>query len=755
MFIKELNIKAFGPLTDRTVRFDRGLNVIEGENESGKSTLAMFIKFVFYGLSGKSADGAVSEKEHYINWDFDLAAGYLIAESRRGEFRVDRRLHRVNEGGRTLYRESCRITDLSDGTVIKTPKSPGEYFFGFPEGVFMQSAFVKDLSGAKIDGAGLKVALENLMSSGDEQINTKRAVEKLDAARKALRHRNGGGGKIPALEEERDRLKELLADSQNAAKKVVDIEGALSDIETKRAKREQEAKELGALCSAYEAVRIGSKVKSLEETEKEVSSIKRELETLPEGVDGKLVAKIEMCEKAVMDSENDIGILAEKREELAEKLGKRDTGEVEDAEIVKSRARKLRRGSTFCLALGCTLSVFAFFALLLLIISPLRSRISEEGYFGLLLGGAITFALITAASFFFFVKLSRDFNGLLEKWDAEDEDSLEDALAAKQERVNYSRKLEEQIKKIDAVTEEAITKHDREIDLGMSYGDQLGIEPSENVFDVLSRAAKAAKEIIEKRKDLTSRLAAAEGRLSAIVGDVGDDERYEAAEVERTALESVDRDRILAMTKDDYNKLKRAKDFAESTASSLRERQSALERELASLGAAGKTPSEIASRLSVIDRELGDLNMKYEALVAAETALIRAGEKMRSDVMPRVAAEGASILNKVTGGKYADLSTGEDLELSVSAGGVVRGVDFLSEGTKDASYISVRAALVKVMYAEETPPMIFDESFARLDRARLNKMFGVLAQAGMPQSLVFTSRTEDAAEAAGANVISL
>ncbi len=755
MYIKELNIKAFGPLTDRVVRFDRGLNVIEGENESGKSTLAMFIKFVFYGLSGKAADGDISEKEHYVNWDFDIAAGYLVAECRRGTFRIERRLHRVNEGGRTLYRESCRITDTSDGSVVKTPKSPGEYFFGFPEGVFVQSAFVKDLSSAKIDGAGLKVALENLMSSGDEQINTKRAVEKLDSARKALRHRNGGGGRIPALEEERDRLKALLEDSKGTAKRVVDLEGTLSDIEAKRAKREAEAKELSALCGAYEAVRIGSKVKTLEETEAEVSSIKRELETLPAGVDGKLVAKIELCEKTVRDSETDIETLAEKREELEKKLGNRDTGEVEDADEVTAKAKSLRRGSTFCLALGCTLAVFTFFTLAFILIPPLRSRLSEEGYLGFLIGGAAALALITAASIFLFRRFSRSYDELLDKWDAEDERSLGDALKAKNERVKYARKLEEQIKKIDAVTEEAITKHDREIDLGMSYGDVLGIEPSENVFDVLSRAREAAKEIIDAKAELTSRLAAAEGRLSAIVADVGDEERGEAAEAERTALEAVDRDRILAMTKDDYNKLKRAKDFAESTASSLRERQSSLERELAALGAAGKTPSEIASRLSVIESELGELNKKYEALVVAETALIRAGEKMRSDVMPRVAAEAASIMNSVTDGKYSDLSTGEDLSLSASAGGVMRGVDFLSEGTKDASYVSVRAALVKVMYADETPPMIFDESFARLDRARLNKMFGVLAKEGMPQSLVFTSRTEDAAEAAGANVISL
>ena len=756
MYIKELNIKAFGPLTDRTVRFDRGLNVIEGANESGKSTIAMFIKFVFYGLSGKtSGTDPLSEKEHYINWDHDLAAGYAVAECRRGTFRIERRLHRVTEGGRTLYRENCRIIDMSDGSVVKTPKTPGEYFFGFPEGVFMQSAFVKSIDGTRIDGAGLKTALENLMSSGDEQINTKRAVEKLDAARKLLRHKNGAGGKIPALEEEREKLTALLSDSRSAAKRVVDLEGALADIETKRSKREEEAKELTALCNAYEAVRIGSKVKSIEESEAEVASLRKSLAELDPSVNDELIAKIDLCANAVMETEKDIGSLTEKKEELLSKLGNRDTGETQTVEEVTSSAAKLKRGSTFCLALGCTVAVFTFFALLLMLIPPLRSRISDEGYLGLLIGVTAAFAVITGTAFFLFKKFSAGYEDLLTSWGADDEESLEGALIAKQESRKYTRKLEEQIKKIEAVIEEAITKHDREIDRGMMYGEMLGISGSDNVFDVLSLAEETAKDTVEKRRAVTSRLAEAEGRLSAIVDDVGEEERGDAAQAEKSALEEVDRERILAMTKDDYNKLKRSRDFAASSAASLRERQASLEKELAALGAAGKTPSEIAGRISVIDAEIADLSAKYDALVTAETALIRAGEKMRSDVMPRVASEAAAMLGKVTDGKYGDLTPGEDLELSVSADGVVRGVDFLSEGTKDASYVSVRAALVKVMYADEVPPMIFDECFARLDRARLNKMFAVLTADGMPQSVVFTSRTEDAAEAAGANVIEL
>ena len=83
MFIKELHIAAFGPLCDADFTFEDGLNIIEGNNESGKSAVAMFIKFIFYGLSSRAADGAISDKLRYISWSRGAASGYAVCEISR------------------------------------------------------------------------------------------------------------------------------------------------------------------------------------------------------------------------------------------------------------------------------------------------------------------------------------------------------------------------------------------------------------------------------------------------------------------------------------------------------------------------------------------------------------------------------------------------------------------------------------------------------------------------------------------------
>ena len=50
MKIRELGLKHFGKFSDRTIQIEDGINILYGENESGKSTLHTFIKSMFFGM---------------------------------------------------------------------------------------------------------------------------------------------------------------------------------------------------------------------------------------------------------------------------------------------------------------------------------------------------------------------------------------------------------------------------------------------------------------------------------------------------------------------------------------------------------------------------------------------------------------------------------------------------------------------------------------------------------------------------------
>ena len=51
MIIRKLNIKNFGKVHDKTLEFSPGINVLYGENESGKTTIHTFIKSMLFGLT--------------------------------------------------------------------------------------------------------------------------------------------------------------------------------------------------------------------------------------------------------------------------------------------------------------------------------------------------------------------------------------------------------------------------------------------------------------------------------------------------------------------------------------------------------------------------------------------------------------------------------------------------------------------------------------------------------------------------------
>ena len=70
MIILEVKIDAFGKLKGKTITLRPGLNVITGVNETGKTTIADFVKAVLFGMEKGS-----EELKHYKPYDFQGVYG--------------------------------------------------------------------------------------------------------------------------------------------------------------------------------------------------------------------------------------------------------------------------------------------------------------------------------------------------------------------------------------------------------------------------------------------------------------------------------------------------------------------------------------------------------------------------------------------------------------------------------------------------------------------------------------------------------
>ena len=169
MQIESIHIVSFGGLRNFTLELSSGLSVIEGPNESGKSTIAAFIKFMLYGFSSKD------ERALHTSWDGEAAEGSMVIIHNNSRYRIGRR---CAEG-----RDEWQIIDCATNMQCYKGRQPGEVFLGVDSDVFEHTAYVSQIGGGRVDGEVVAEAIGNILFSADETTNVQRALKRLEEER--------------------------------------------------------------------------------------------------------------------------------------------------------------------------------------------------------------------------------------------------------------------------------------------------------------------------------------------------------------------------------------------------------------------------------------------------------------------------------------------------------------------------------------------------------------------------------------------
>lgn len=169
------HIENFGKLCDVTLQFKDGLNVINEANAWGKSTLAAFLKAMFYGLDAKKNAGAYEkERVMYRPWQGGAFGGEL-------DFEVDGKQYRISRTfGRTEKTDEFHLYDLKTN-LESTDYSAniGAEIFELDSASFKRSIYIAQNDCKSEASDGINAKLGNLAENTDDINNFESANQQL------------------------------------------------------------------------------------------------------------------------------------------------------------------------------------------------------------------------------------------------------------------------------------------------------------------------------------------------------------------------------------------------------------------------------------------------------------------------------------------------------------------------------------------------------------------------------------------------
>lgn len=763
MYIKHLHIDAFGTLRDREIELSPGLNIIEGANESGKSATAMFIKFMLYGLSGKSTGGEMTERRRYVNWDTGTAAGSMTVVTDTHEYRIERTLavSRTEDGakGRESARESVRIIDTATNTPVHRGEVPGEVLCGVPENIFMNTVFVRQIDGARVNSSGMLTSIENLLFTANETVSTKKALERLDDARRQILHKNGTGGLLGELKAKRSEAAAALREAQSQSGTLTGSETELAEAKAHCEALAEKVRQQEAICR-YGAVNLTKRRFDTASAAKEkIAQMREQLSAFEKsGINRTYIAQLQESENRISRAAESVEKLRIARDEAAARwkaagdVANAIDTETEDAMTAASSLQLRARNLT---AAGVALFFFA-------VITGVAAWFFYEFAIPLYLAPVILAAVLAAIGVLCLVLRGQAARRLREQLDgigAASISAIPAAIAAQHGGYRDTDTLRGEKQALQTSCTEAETLRRAESEAAFTLAAKIlpDTDTTRAAAEDDAELMTAARTLLEKAKaeataqcdeaDAIRREADAfSGRLSVLLEQLAGEDEAAIRTAFQKNMQTVE-GRIASGI--DAPRLEAARRQLETLQVSYEEALSQmhqLETGVAAARAVTVSPIEITRRISEMDTEIEELSRRHDAYCLAMDTLKDAADSMRASVLPKVVTEACASVNRLSGGAFDAVGVDQELSMTFTRNGQTRDVEFLSEGTKDVAYISLRRALTGVLFAGTRPPLIYDESFARVDETRLSRVLSLLSsqEAGNAQSILLTCRKLEA-----------
>ncbi len=758
MIIEKIDIKSFGLIRDMTLQFSRSVNVIEGQNEAGKSTIAAFIKYMLFGFDSIEKDDVLSERRKRINWDTQTAEGSMIVTVKGKRYQISRStIPSTRPDGRPSYREESSITDMESGTTAFGKQAAGEVFFGVDRELFENTAFVGQIGDSAINEGSVKESIENILFSGSEKINNQRAMTKIREKQLVLQHDSGNGGVIHDLTRKKEQLEVELARADEDNKQIHAKENELYSIKKKREEAQDKLERLYDLDSSHRSAGTIDSFDRLHALEEDVAKKNEEYNTFLDSntragyiPTDSYIGEIASARRGVNDAYH---ALADAEDNLMKEKNRvgitRDIeGAIEHADEEGGEDNILARGASYFSGIVkniafASISALAVIAVIIyeIIAAGVLAHVAFRAVFGAVGVGALAFGVISV------LKLLRNrkaLANLAEKFGVDSYKDLKGKIALIREKREMRDSMIRATEDARVALEAArLTYDNAKAELTrviIRWGEE---PPSSALNDFLDRLENKVNGFLEQKRKLLEEKHTLELTMNNLRSELAGmneiDIRAKVPQIKRKALAQINRDEI-------SNSIAAYSGIVTELDKDIY----AVECEISSLKVTVKDPAETYTKIRALEERLEELRSKHRSYIIAIKAIEGASDRLREEISPRLGEFSTELMGIMTDKKYGDFDVSDGLKVSyISEDGEKRTIDFLSGGTRDLAYIAVRMALIDMLYTEK-PPVLFDESFAHQDNNRAKSMMKSLAYLAKDgyQSFIFTCRGREGTLAA-------
>ncbi len=737
-------IENFGKLHQFEYTFNEKLNIILQDNGWGKTTFATFIKAMLFGLPATTKkDLDDNERNKYMPWQQGAYGGWLEFELKDKDYRIERFFYTP------ASKDTVKIYDLATNNLVEDENFVANSL-KIDANTFARSAFIQQGLFSNADNSSIKQRLTKLITL-DDTLDYNAMDKKLEAKQKAFQLERGKGGTIYKMETELNEAKaniELCANTANRMREIdhqIDIEQLqIQAINQSLALLEEQKEQLKAKQISQARIdNVSIQQNELNELVKEQNELLQffvnnppsnaKIQELSEWQKNCTTAQIQLDSiKIECDSleqklqefsifENDQLPTQQKLDNIAQLIHNKQTSEKITNLSTKALEHSHNKKSmvTSCAGVlgAITLILTIFFAI-----------IGSKAL-------STTFGIVTALIVFGVLIYSIVYNRLnspikshtenrisqCNNFSADSQASIDEFFAGyniladndnekmnilKNQIIDY-KNAKNRLQELATQQKMANRQYTRYYNALYQYYEEF-FETPQNFEDNLDKT----KEIVSKIRMYNEAIEKKQASLQQYL-----DKTSNAKTDEHITSEQVEE--MQASIKQQEQELISKKKTYQENINSLTAQIYSMTETRSNLGFYQQKAEKLTQNIATAQKEYNIIKQTRYFLAQAQNNLTSKYLKPISDAFLEYANRFADI-------QFADVSINTDLNIAISDSGQYKDIKHYSSGTRDIIELSLRLALINILYEKDTPPLILDDPFYNLDDNKIESAMTLL-----------------------------